>query len=222
MPLTDRPIHELVGLVRDNKLDPWDVDIEKLTSMYLEKIRLMKEFDIRIPARVLLSAALLLQMKSAYALNGDGRRELEEELEELLDMDIPDIGEITLVQFVPRKITLEDLLSALKDALLEIPEKRERPGKRFEKVVWRGEDLDAMFREYMSRLHERIKALINSGLKVTLMNLVEERTKARVTLTFLLLLFLCSEGKVRLEQPEPFGDIFVRLSEGKPDGNSRG
>jgi segregation and condensation protein A len=222
MRLTDRPIHELVGLVRDHKLNPWDVDLEKLTSLYLEKIRLMREFDIRIPARILLSAALLLQMKSAYALNGNGRRELEEELEELLDMDIPDIGEITLIQFVPRKITLGDLLGALKDALLEVPERRERPSRRFEKVVWSGEDLDAMFREYMSRLCERIKALTNSGLKVTLMNLVEERTRVRVTLTFLLLLFLCSDGRVRLEQPEPFGDIIVRLAEGKPNGNSRG
>jgi segregation and condensation protein A len=213
--VTDRPIHELVGLVRERKLDPWDVDLEKLTSLYLEKIRLMKEFDIRIPGRVILSAALLLRMKSAYALDGDGGGEPEEELEELLDLEIPDLGEITLVQFIPRKITLGELLGALKDALLEIPEKREKPTRKLREGIWKGEDLDAMFRQHMSGLYNRIRALVNSGIKVTLMNLVEERTRARVTLTFFLLLFLCSEGKVRLEQPEPLGDILVYLKEAK-------
>lgn len=222
MRLTDRPIHELVGLVRDHKLDPWDVDLKKLTSVYSEKIRMMRELDIRLPGRVLLSAALLLRMKCAYALDGDGRKGFEEDLEELMDVELPDLGEITLVQFTPRKITLEDLLGVLKDALARIPEKREKPSRKLGKMDWRGEDLDALFRSHMLRLHERIKALLNSGLKVTLMNLVEERTRARVALVFFLLLFLSSEGKVRLEQPEPFGDISVYLTEGESNGDPRG
>lgn len=222
--MTDRPIHELVDLVRDHKIDPWDVDIEKLTSVYLEKIRLMKELDIRVPARVLLSAALLLHMKSTNAINGNGNgngKALEEELEELLEMELPDFNtsEISLIQFVPRKITMGDLMGSLKLALKEIPDKKEKLATKLERVIWRGEEMDSLFRPNMERLMTRIKQLIQEGTTATLMTLARKRTRAEVTLTFLLLLFLAADGKVSLDQPDLFGDIFVKLQEVKKDGN---
>lgn len=212
MQLTDRPIHELVGLVREHKLDPWDVDIEKLTSMYLEKIRLMKELDIRVPARVLLSAAMLLRMKATCALGGNGKKITEEELEGLLDIDFPtDVGEVTLVQFVPRKITLVDLLDSLKDALDDLPEKKLKPKRGIEKISWKSDDYEVELGKHMENLFERVKSILSSKDTLTLMDLVEKRTRANIVWTFVLLLFLSFDGKLRLEQPEPFGDILVAM-----------
>ncbi len=209
MEVADRPIHELVDLVRGHKIDAWDVDIEKLTSVYLEKIRRMKELDIRVPGRVLLSAALLLRMKTESATNGNGKEKLEAELEELLEMEMPDLGEVTLMQFVPRKITVLDLLGALKDALNEMPEAKEKIAKKIEKIIWKSEGLESLFRELEDALLKRIIDLANSGKTVSLFGLVKNRTRSEFSMTFITLLFLCNEKKIALEQPEEFGDILV-------------
>ena len=51
------------------QLDPWDIDIVKLTSKYFEKIEEMEESDFYISSKVLLAAALLLRIKSEFLLN---------------------------------------------------------------------------------------------------------------------------------------------------------
>jgi chromatin segregation and condensation protein Rec8/ScpA/Scc1 (kleisin family) len=49
------------------------------------------------------------------------------------------------------------------------------------------------------------------GRTITLMELVTERTRIGVARTLLLVLFLTVQGKVAINQEEPFGEIFVSL-----------
>jgi segregation and condensation protein A len=210
--LTDQPIQTLLELVQQHKLDPWDVDIEKLTHVYIQRIQEMRELDLRASGRALLSASVLLRIKSSYATNGNGGEQVAEEgLDDVLDLDFPDLGEITLVQNTPRKITLADLLGALHEALAEIPAKKIPQSKKMEKIIQILSEYDVNIEKHLDALYKRISALVGAGTKVTLLTLVEERTRLAVARTLLLLLFLCADGKVVLEQPDLFDDILVSL-----------
>jgi len=210
--LTDQPIQTLLELVQQHKLDPWDVDIEKLTHVYIQRIQEMRELDLRASGRALLSASVLLRIKSSYATNGNGGEQVAEDgLDDILDLDFPDLGEITLVQNTPRKITLSDLLGALQEALTEMPTRKVPQSKKMEKIIQMLSEYYVNIEKHLDALYKRISALAGAGTRVTLLTLVEERTRLAVARTLLLLLFLCADGKVVLEQPDLFTDILVSL-----------
>src|SRR3989344_302719 len=51
-------------LVKEEQMDPWDVDLTKLTQKYIVAVKKMKEMDYFISGKVLLASAILLKMKS--------------------------------------------------------------------------------------------------------------------------------------------------------------
>jgi segregation and condensation protein A len=197
-------------LVQAHKLDPWDVDIEKLTDVFVQRVREMRELDLRLSGRTILSASVLLRMKSDYLLNNDGKGQvMEEELDEIPDLNLGEIGPIMMVERTARKITLVDLMGALQEALREVPA-RARPSKRgMEKIVRLLSEYHINVEKYLRKLYERIEELSAGGRAVTLMELVAERTRVAVARVLLLLLFLSMQGKVMIRQNEPFGEVFI-------------
>ena len=49
----------LYDLVRNEQMDPWDINVSLLTKKYIEVIKTMQEHDFRISGKVLLAAAIL-------------------------------------------------------------------------------------------------------------------------------------------------------------------
>jgi segregation and condensation protein A len=205
----------LLGLVQEHKLDPWDVDIEKLAGVYLHRVREMRELDLRVSGRTLLSASVLLRMKSDFVLNGRGGSVAEEGLEEVFDIDLPELGQVTIVQRSPRKITLLDLMGALQEAIKDIPARKPLQRRKLEKIMQTLSEYHINIERYLEELYQRIKNLVASGQEVPLSALVLERTRLAVARTLLLLLFLSVQGKVVLQQPEPFGEIFTSVPVGE-------
>lgn len=216
--LTDQPIQTLLELVQQHKLDPWDIDIERLACLYIQRIREMAELDLRASGRALLSSSVLLRIKSDYTL-GHSKQIITEEGEDLLDINLPDLGEITIIQSTPRKITLVELISALKDAIAEMPERKLPISRKMEKIVQTLDEYELNIIKHMALLHKRILSLIDSGMSLTMFKLMEEKTRLALARTLLLLLYLCAEGKVSLEQREMFGDIFVSIPKGQVGKN---
>lgn len=211
--LNDQPIQTLLELVQQHKLDPWDVDIEKLAHLYMQRIRKIAEVDLRISGRALLSSSVLLRIKSDHALNGHSRQAGVEDIDDLTDLNLPDLGEITIVQSTPRKITLIELIGALKDAISEIPDKKPPISRKMLKVVQTLDEYEINIIKYMATLHNRILGLIKSGKDITLFTLIENKTRFAIARMLLLLLYLCADGRIMLSQPETFGEIFVSVSE---------
>ncbi|MEM3401855.1 MAG: hypothetical protein QW179_04960 [Candidatus Hadarchaeales archaeon] len=216
MKMIERPAEELVALVREGRLDPWDVDISRLIMVYSQKIR--EWGDIRASAKILYTAAFLLRMKSEAALNGNGKN-IGEETDELLEMidDLPDLGEITLLHLAPRRITLQDLLGYLREALKEIPLEEAQEIKP-EVRAWGKEDFKAIqdsditLEEKIPLVYTRIKEALKSSGFLTLLDLVPVKTREEILWVFISLLFLCTDGKIRMQQDEPFGEIRITLS----------
>ena len=204
--IADQPFQILLELVQEHKLDPWDVDIEKLAEVFMQRLR--EKFDLRVSGRALHSASAFLRVKSDCALNGHKGAPTPEELD-LSFIDLPELGQISILQRAVQKITLAELMDALGGALKDIPPPKPHQSKRLEKVVRRLSEYHVNIEELLKELYQRIENFFSSTGRAPFSELIVERTRLAVVRTFLLLLFLCALGKVLLSQAEPFGEIFV-------------
>ncbi len=220
--LFDQPFQILLNLAREEKIDPWDVDIDKVADLYIEKIREMEDLDLRVSGRALSSASALLRMK-ADAPPGNGHDEENGEMLEDLDFDMPDVGPVTIIRRNPQQITLSDLAQSLQDVLKE-PEKKEREKKKAktaDKVIRQLDDYHLNIEEHIREFHEKIALLTNNGEPINFTELLPERSRKEVARSLLLALFLGNKGKISLYQEESFGDIYVDLIE-PPEGEEYG
>jgi hypothetical protein len=54
----------LIELVITEKVDPWDVDIVKVSDGFFRMVKQMEKVDFHIPANIILASAILLKYKS--------------------------------------------------------------------------------------------------------------------------------------------------------------
>ncbi|MGM0389292.1 MAG: segregation/condensation protein A, partial [Natrinema limicola] len=64
---TVEPVELLVQLAEDGEIDPWDIDVVRVTDKFLEAI---DEVDLRTSGRALFYASVLLRMKSDDKIHG--------------------------------------------------------------------------------------------------------------------------------------------------------
>ncbi|MFH1450694.1 MAG: segregation/condensation protein A [archaeon] len=205
----------LLDIVKSEDLDPWDIDITKLTQKYLDRVNNMKQLDLRVPARLILAAAILLKMKSDCLLfesntpdfeEGFGEGFEDEDLfgqpdaeREVMD-DVPDLN-INVRRKHIRKITLGDLIDKLKNSM-EPPKPRGRAFKKFR--------LELPEEDISQQLEALYKEIINHNLqKIPFSKLTKEKNRRGIIETFLPLLHLANEHKIDLHQDEFFKEIFV-------------
>jgi len=221
-------------LVRDDKIDPWDIDISVLTQEYLKMMKNIKNFNFRISGKVILAAAILLKLKS----KGLGLEEFveltEEPLEQVYSIDFPEINpDISLVTGVEdsgkevnvkvprsrtRKVTLSELTEALRKAI-EVEERREERRKEDIRII------DEKKKKISTRtkidIFKKIKEVYNrvlvfvkdkKGDNAEFVDILPSQEKKDVIWTFVPLLHLANSGKIKLEQKEAFGPIFVSIS----------
>src|SRR3989338_4232573 len=209
-------------LVKNEQMDPWDIDVSILAQKYIDMLRNLKEHDFRISGKVLLAAAILLKIKS-NKLVGEDLSELdklligvEEEMEELgfdETSEITKLDEITsLIPKTPqprkRKVSIFDLVEALERAL-EVKKRRllnsipplnlEAPKKK--------KDITEIIREvYMKIKGYFMRAM---GDKLTFSKLLPSESREDKVHTFIPLLHLAQQNKIELMQDIPFGEIEV-------------
>src|SRR6188768_1439295 len=62
------PLDLLLHLIRENKLDIYDIPIAEVTSQYLEALALMEALDLEVAGEFLVMAATLMEIKSRMLL----------------------------------------------------------------------------------------------------------------------------------------------------------
>ena len=80
IPVFEGPLDLLLHLIRENKIDIYDIPIALITRQYLEYIEIMKELNLDIAGEFLLMAATLIHIKSRMLLPME--EGLEEEAQE--------------------------------------------------------------------------------------------------------------------------------------------
>lgn len=221
----------IFDLVKTEQMDPWNIDVSKITNKYIEKVKELKEHDFKLSGKVLLAAAVLLKIKSKRLVGEDmdefDRLLAQKDIDENAIYDeveahmrradqIPDAEKMKLIPRTPqprhRKVSIYDLVGALEKAL-EVKKRRlmrSFPHLKEELVPNRThKDIRLLIRQ----VYKKILDFFNMGKKkLFFSNLVKkESTKADKIHTILPLLHLTNDRKVDLYQEVPFGDIEVKL-----------
>jgi len=210
------PAEVLVDLARRGEIDPWDIDIALATEKFLQYIDSLERRDLRIPARTLLYASILLRLKSDQ-MEGQEDEEGEVEPEEIEEdpqnrEDIPDqLPRPPLRRHTKRPVTLDELISELKKA--EVVGRRKAMRERWPLLAEK-KILDPSHEE---GIEERIKALgpildemFTEKTRLTFqeINIRDGAAQEEVT-NYISLLFMAQRRTVWLEQEEIFGELFV-------------
>lgn len=211
-------------LVKHENMNPWDVDITKLTKRYLDMLTKLKELDFRVSGKVVLAAAILLKIKSQKLL-GDDITELdrlmnpeeglsEEEFYEDLEKSGANPEEIpSLIPRTPqprkRKVSIYDLMIALQKAL-EVRDRRilrNIPSVKIE-IPERKIDISKL----IASIYTKIEGYFATAAeKLTFSHLTKDTSKEEKTHHFIALLHLANvdQRKIDLIQEEHFGEIEI-------------
>ncbi len=228
-------------LVRNGKVDPWDVDVSLFSREYLKMISKLKEHNFRISGKVVLAAAILLKLQT----NRLGLQEFLGMLEEpaevveneagIEDFQFADEDEQrlrTLAEHMKRqkkysvearldakrerKVTVFELMNSLKQAL-EVDERREERRVKIEKQVETAPAFKVNRVDIFSKIKDVYTRLVvfirrSNSKKVEFYDIVPSREKKDVIWTFIPLLHLANQGQIELRQDKPFGKLHVYVS----------
>lgn len=203
------PAEVLVELAKRGEIDPWDIDIAQTTEKFLKYIDSLQKRDLRIPARTLLYASVLLRMKSDQ-LEGQKEEALEQEPEELEPpeaLQVDALPQPPVRRHTKRPVTLDELIVELKKA--EMVGRRKAMRER-----WPSTEETAMDLSHDEGIEDRIRALgpiledMFVGRKKVLFRDINSKSEDGVT-NYISLLFMAHRKQVWLEQEEIFGDLYV-------------
>ena len=196
-------------IVEEENMDPWAIDVIKLTDAFTKYLHSLQRFDFRIPARFILIAAILLRMKVELLIEKQEREMQQREEEILIDLDkVPLLGPPGLRK-ATRKVTLTELISALNKAFA-FQEKKETSiihrHRMVENLIEEEEDIEEQIVRIMDIVVSHSK---NNENKVMFSSLIPEWTRGKVIAVFLPLLHLANRQAVVLEQETIYSDFAI-------------
>lgn len=209
----------LLDSLKASKLSPWDIDIAYLVSSFLQKMYELGVIDFRVSGRALLSASIILKLKTEQLLDINSNLELTEEEKELVlpPLEMP-------LRLTSRKVTLDELLVALERVLLQGEEKanrsrmNEKIGSFVTSLVFELEPDMINVEKSINETLQRILKLASNEYTVKFSQLLSERNSKEVVKILLSCLHLANRGRIRIWQEEEFGEILIALING---GNSQ-
>jgi segregation and condensation protein A len=227
LPVFEGPLDLLLHLIRDNKVDIYDIPISFITSRYLEYIEMMKELNLEIAGEFLVMAATLVHIKSRMLLPPDEDVEPER-------MEDP---RLELVQRLLEYQAYKDAASILKereDEALKLfsrnpREEEEEEGVSPELYLFDVNLFDLMgaFKKLLDSAPAEVRTITRETLTVkdrmvTIVEMIENlesirleevfresATRTQMIVTFLALLELLRLGLARAYQEKEFGSIWI-------------
>ncbi len=218
----------LMDIVKQEGLDPFDIDISKLTRGYIQTIKKMKMANLRISGKVILASALLLKIKSKYFVEHDIEK-LNQLINSVNESELNDFDDVDLLAEIndeaeekyplyprtpqprKRKVTIYDLVEAL-DKAMSVRERRiERRIPYARKRIELPNALDIT--EIIVSVYNKIIKFFNKNKQETLTftKLLPDNERDSKVYTFIPLLHLHNERRVELRQKKSFGEIEIEL-----------
>lgn len=200
-------------------MDPWAIDIIELAERYKRYIKRLERYDLEIPARMLVVCSVLLRMKVTLMQDGPQDEQPPEEepiMEEVDDDPLDDIHipdetiEPPVQNRAERRVSLDELKDALDNAL-DIHEKRQtrRTERRDEPQDYIDID-ETDITHKLNSLMDRLQSFFSrSDAAVRFSNLLQDDDTEERLETFIHVLHLETEEKVRCQQEEFLGDIEI-------------
>lgn len=227
------PLDLLLHLIKESEVDICDINIEEITSQYLEYINKMEALNLNVASEYLVMAAELIEIKSSTLLP-KRKVETEDDYEE-------DPREILINRLLEYE-RYKNITSSLKEFELE-------RGKVFSKEPYdltdvtnynkeidesfKMEDLVEAFNKLLARkqidkplntkitskeysIFERsnqIKSILKLKRKISFVDLFDNIEKDYIVITFLSILDMAKHGEIDIKQDNNFGDIVLEIKE---------
>ncbi len=218
----------LYDLIKSERMDPWNIDVSKLSRRYLDIVRKLQETNFFVSGKVVLASAILLKIKSTKLLteniaNFDNQLytqdEEDEYIEQLDDQEFNQSSQPRLTIKTPiarkRRVSINDLVDALEKAL-EVDNKRKirrRMYSHYEtdlEMPIKKVDLTQKIKEVYTKVNDYLK-IKNSNLTFT--QLLPSDSKEDKVFTFIPLLHLENQKKVGMHQSKSFDEIYISLKD---------
>lgn len=206
----------LLDLVTQNQLDPWNIDIVLVTANYIERIRKMEMLDLRVPANLILAAAILIRFKS------DALRFEEETQVSTEETYVPEEGGepetipmLELKTRIPpkRMVTLDELLVAM-EKVFDDQKKREARAAKIEiPAVINIQLPEFNIEQRMDDVYRRIVEAKDVEGLTTFNAILKSHEAYEMIATLLPVLHLSQDKKISIFQEKFFGEIFIRVRE---------
>ncbi len=226
------PLDLLLHLIKESKMDIFDLKIEEITKQYLDYIEKMDELNLNIASSYLVMSAELLEIKSKMLLpkhNDDDNEEEADPREELVNR---------LIEYQRYKdltSTFKDLEYERKKIFTKVPENI-REYVEDDKVINGGEvtldDLMMAFQKFLDRQkfnqplntkvtskeltveHRRrsIRKILSIKKRVNFMELFDIMNREYVVVTFLAILEMAKENELIIRQENNFDDIICEVA----------
>lgn len=223
-------------LVMKEELDPWDLDLSKFATMYLQEAD-RRKVDIETAGRIILMAWTVLKLQSDDVAQRAVFRTVEEEAPAWEDLPTWEFAEgldyAQRVMSLPqapidekirhkgdRRVTLMELISAFEEVHQEAEARKVLVQQKLEARLslrrrMRGRVGGMMHKEDLqAELLETWTRILESGQSPVPFSVLHERSAMDLVQTFTSLLILVKEGRVTVRQDEfPRGEIWVSPTE---------
>lgn len=210
-------------------MPPQEIDIGLLADRYRSYLSELQEYDLSIPARAIRVCAALLKMK-AQALHLEEEEDEQEqnpmafEDEEMIEEEDweedttelkvgPDL-DMPVKQKPKRRMQIDELKNALRDAV-EVNKKREERQERRMEMEQQFEMDEEDINDKLDRLLGSIRNIVSTDTKekVNFDQILEQKDKEEKIEKFKHILHLENDEKVELIQEEFMGELEIRPEE---------
>ena len=225
------PLDLLLHLIKENKMDIMDIEIEKITDQYMKFLEEQERLNLEIASEYLVLASELLEIKSRLLLP---RQEVTEENEEVIDPRDELINRLLEYQ------TYKDITKVLQEKeelRSEIYTKAPENVKNYIDEVTEIhadvslDDLVDALKKYLVRKEEKkplntkvtvneisvssrrhdIKKILKEKKKIKFFDLFPVVSKEYVVATFLAILEMAKDNELKISQDDTFSDITVEV-----------
>ncbi len=228
------PLDLLLFLIRKDELDIYDIPIARITREYLAMLQQLSRMNLEQASDFILMAATLMKIKSQMmlprdevAIEGEGevdprqelvRRLLEyqqfKEIAEWLGIRRKAHGDVFLHRQAPadtgnegvelRPVSLFDLLRVFQHVLETVPR------SLVHQVLGDGTSVAACI--------DYVLALLERRSRLRFLDVIAGKDRLTMIATFMGLLELLKSQRIRIQQAQPFDDIWIEERQPDPEG----
>ena len=223
------PLDLLLHLIKESKVDIWDISIEDVTKQYLDYIHKMEELNLNIASEYLVMASELIEIKSKMLLP-----RIKDEDDEEEELDPREALVKKLIEYEQYKKVTEDfkkLEQIRSEIYTKTPESLKDYVDENTQVVVDVtlDDMLEAFQKFLERkkfsqplqtsvtkreisVEERtasIRGILSKRKKVDFTELFDVFTKEYIVVTFLAILEMAKKQELRITQEKTFSSIQV-------------
>ncbi len=223
------PLDLLLHLIKQSKMDIYDINIVEITGQYVDFIKSMEEMNLDIASEYLVMAAELIEMKSRHLIPNkeeSNEDEFVENSEEELKRKILEYKAYkdSVDKFKDLENTRHEVYTKSPERISEFSDKKLVNQdnvsifdllKALENVMERVEYSKPMTSKVTRKelsVRERIteiRTFLIKNKKVKFEELFEEVNREFIIVTFLSILTMANDNEIKLTQYNNFGEIYL-------------